>query len=106
MTISDRYRQITELAAAEADRLGELLPAEMGKALLALEHGVEELQALLEQVGEIPQFSLESKLSPVLLRAHGFLDRARVLMDEQGFQREASAVWEMEQLIYRLLNDL
>jgi len=106
MTISERFRQITEMAAAEADRLGECLPAELGKALRALDHGVEELQDLQEQVGEIPQIQLEGKLSPVLLKAHGDLDRARVLLERQGFKQEGATVWELEQLIYRLLNDL
>jgi len=106
MTISERYRQVTEMAAAEADRLGESLPMEMAKALRSLDRGVEELQNLEEQVGEIPQIQLESKVSPVLLKAHSYLDRARVLLEEQGFAREGSAVWELEQLIYRLLNDL
>jgi len=106
MTISDRFRQITELATAEADRLGETLPAEMGTALVSLERGVEEFQDLLEQVGEIPQYQLEAKLSPVLMKTHGYFDRARVLMEDQGFDREGASVWELEQMIYRLLNDL
>lgn len=106
MTISERYRQITEMAAAEADRLEECLPDEMGKALRAFDRGIEELQEFREQVGEIPQIQLEHKLSPVLLKAHSSLDRARVLLENQGFSREGAAVWELEQLIYRLLNDL
>jgi len=106
MTISERYRQITEMVAAEADRLGESLPAEMGKALRMFERGVEELQELQERVGEIPQIQLENKLSPVLLKAHSSLDRARVLLEQQNYSRESAAVWELEQLIYRLLNDL
>ena len=106
MTISERYRQITEMATAEAERLGESLPIEMGKALRSLDRGVEELQDLKELVGEIPQIQLENKLSPVLLKAHGFLDRARVLLEEHGFTREGAAIWELEQSLYRLLNDL
>ena len=106
MTISERYRQISELAAAEADRLRESLPTEMGKALRSLDRGVEELQDFKELVGEIPQIKLEYKLSPILLKAHGFLDRGRVLLEEQDFAREGAAIWELEQLIYRLLNDL
>jgi len=106
MTISERYRQITELVAAAADRFGETLPIEMDKALRSLERGSEELQELQEMVGEIPKMHLESKLSPVLLKAHGYLDRARVLLEEEKFANEGASIWELEQLIYRLLNDL
>ena len=106
MTISDRYRQIAELTAAEADRLRESLADDHGKALRTFVQGVEQLQELLEQVGEIPQIQLEHKLSPVLLKAHGYFDRSRVLLNEQGLEREGAAIWELEQLIYRLLNDL
>jgi hypothetical protein len=106
MTISDRYRQIVELVVAETDQLRDKLPVEMGRALRSLDRGVEELQELREQVGEIPQIQLENKLSPVLLKAHGSLDRARVELEEHGFEREGAVVWELEQLVYRLLNDL
>jgi hypothetical protein len=49
---------------------------------------------------------LESKLTPVLLKSHSQLDRARLLLVEQGAEDHAAAVWELEQKIYRLLNAL
>jgi hypothetical protein len=106
MTISERYRQIVAIAAAEAGRLLDRLPAETEKALTNFSRGVDELQTLEEQVGEIPQLLLDKKLSPVLLKAHSHLDRARVQLEAQGFNSEGAQIWELEQLIYRLLNDL
>lgn len=71
----------------------------VGKAV----HGLDELR---EQVGEIPRIRLEAELTPVLLKAHSNLDRARLLFEEVGAEDRAAATWEMEQKIYRLLNDL
>lgn len=106
MTISERYRQILELIETEADRLYEVLPETTGKALRLVDQVVEEMQDLSETVGEIPQYQLEARLSPVLLQSHGHLDRARVMLEGDGHEKEAANVWEMEQLLYRLLNDL
>ena len=106
MLISERYRQVWEQIDAESDRLYEVLPEEMGKALRQVDRAVEEMQEIAETVGEIPQFQLEAKLSPVLLKGHECLDRARVMLESAGHEKEAAVVWELEQLIYRLLNDL
>jgi len=106
MTISERYRQIVAIAAAEAEGWREQFPSEMDKAMGNFARGVDELKTLEEQVGEIPQLQLEKKLSPVLLKAHSHLDRARVQLEAEGFTSEGAQVWELEQLIYRLLNDL
>lgn len=106
MSISERYRQILEQIEAEADRLYETLPEDTAKALRQVDRAAEELQELAEGVGEIPQMHLDGKLSPVLLKAHGCLDRARVLLEDAGHQKAGATVWELEQLIYRLLNDL
>ncbi|OEU70127.1 MAG: hypothetical protein BA864_13920 [Desulfuromonadales bacterium C00003093] len=106
MTISERYRKILEQIEIEADRLYEVLPENTAKALRQVDRAAEEMQDFSESVGEIPQFQLESKLSPVLLKAHSCLDRARVLLEDAGHSKEGSTVWEMEQLVYRLLNDL
>ena len=106
MTISERFRQLFEMTVAETKRLRDSLPSEADKALDCLERGIAELASQVENVGEIPQFQLESKLSPVLLKAHGYLDRGRVLLEKLGFEREGAIVWELEQLLYRLLNDL
>jgi hypothetical protein len=105
MSISDRYRELVrdieehggELAAAVGDGRAEL--EIFSQAVLGL-------RELLEQVGEIPRNKLESQLTPVLLRAHTQLDRVRVLLDELGEEDRAAAIWELEQRLYRLLNDL
>jgi hypothetical protein len=106
MSISERYRQILEQIDTESDRFYEILPEDTAKALRQVDLAAEELQDWVESVGEIPQLQLDVKLSPVLLKAHGCLDRARVMLEGAGHQQEAAAIWEMEQQIYRLLNDL
>ncbi len=106
MSISDRYRQLLERIDRESDRLYEFLPETTVNALRLVDIATEELQDWADTVGEIPQFQLESKLSPVLLGAHGYLDRARVMLEKDGHQRAVDIVWELEQGIYRLLNDL
>lgn len=106
MSISARYRQILDQIEAEIDQLYEQLPATAAKALRCADMAVEELQDWVESVGEIPQFQLENKLSPVLLKAHELLDRARVLLEKDEHTKAAAKIWEHEQLVYRLLNDL
>ncbi len=106
MSISERYRQILERIDQESDHLYDILPESTNKALRLVDIATEELQDLVDSVGEIPQFQLEAKLSPVLLTAHGYLDRARVMLEQDGHQRAVDIVWELEQGIYRLLNDL
>jgi len=105
MTISDRYRQIvadlaacqTLLAAGSEDLSGESRIV-AGAATL--------LHELLDQVGEIPRIRLETQLTPVLLKAHSQLDRARLLLEERDQDEASDAVWDLQQAIYRLLNDL
>lgn len=106
MSISDRYRQALNQIELEADRLYEILPESTAKALRSIDMAVEELQDWVETVGEIPQLQLDSKLSPVLLKVHGQLDRARVLLEKDEHHEAGVKVWELEQIIYRLLNDL
>lgn len=105
MTISDRYRQIvadleacqTLLAAGSEDLSGEIK---------IVAGAATQLHELLEQVGEIPRIRLETQLTPVLLKAHSQLDRARLLLEERDQDDAADAVWDLQQAIYRLLNDL
>ena len=59
-----------------------------------------------QQVGEIPRMSLEYKLTPILLKAHNNLDRARLNFAEENLDAYAAKAWELQQKIYRLLNDL
>ena len=106
MSISERYRQILALIDEESDRLYEVLPETTFKALRQVDIAAEQMQDLAETVGEISQYQLESKLSPVLLKSHECLDQARVILEQNGHEKEAAKIWELEQLLYRLLNDL
>lgn len=106
MTISARYREIIDELN---DLLGGFPPIagqEDGKAFGQLEKAAAILAELDEQVGEIPQFKLEKELTPVLMKAHGALDRGRLILEERDDTDRAASVWEIEQRIYRLLNDL
>ncbi len=106
MSVSERYRQILEQIDRESDHLYEILPASTTKSLRLVDLAAEELQDWVDSVGEIPQLQLEFKLSPVLLNAHGYLDRARVSLENEGHQKAVDIIWELEQGLYRLLNDL
>ncbi|MFK5927615.1 MAG: hypothetical protein QM483_13370 [Desulfuromusa sp.] len=106
MSISERYRQILERIDRESDHLYTILPESTASALRLVDMAAEELQDWVDSVGEIPQRQLESKLSPVLLKAHGTLDRARVLLEKDEHQQASAMIWELEQGLYRLLNDL
>lgn len=105
MSISDRYRQVAEEVRAFFSRLqGEGLGE--GKEARLVGKASEGLAELREQVGEIPRIRLEAELTPVLLKAHTTLDRARLSFEEAGAEDRAAETWELEQMIYRLLNDL
>ncbi len=106
MNISDRYRELTDevrrLSMTPLKDSGEILT----KAWQIVDRAAQELEELEETVGDIPQLQLEAKLTPVLLKSHSLLDRARMLLEEQGAEDQAAIVWELEQRIYRLLNAL
>jgi hypothetical protein len=106
MTISERYRELVQLLEQQADDFYTMLPEEATKPLHFVDRAAEELLEWVEGVGEIPRNQLEAKLSPVLLKAHGDLDRARVQLEQAEQGAVAGMIWELEQLIYRLLNDL
>jgi hypothetical protein len=106
MSFSERYRQVLEQIDQQSDRLYEILPETTVTALRSVDRAAEVLQDWVEAVGEIPQFKLEAKISPVLLEAHGHLDRARVLLEKDEYTDAGAKVWELEQMLYRLLNDL
>lgn len=100
MNISDRFRALAEdVRTLQSD-------SRVPKAEQLLVQAEKELANHEEGVGEIPQMRLEGELTPVLLKAHNLLDRARLLFDEVGEEDRASAIWEAEQKIYRLLNSL
>jgi len=106
MSISDRYRELVAEVKVLCEALGGADADSAERAARSVGQAVEGLHELLETVGDIPRIRLEAELTPVLLKAHTRLDRARLLLEEQGSEDRAAAVWEMEQKIYRLLNDL
>ena len=106
MSITERFKQLLGQIDRDSDRLYEMLPENTASALRQVDIVAEDLQDWVEQVGEIPQMYLDAKLSPVLLQAHGQLDRARVLLENDGHQQAGEIIWELEQGVYRLLNDL
>ena len=106
MNISERYRELSDdirqlATAPSADQASEAQKAQ--RIIAQAAQGMAELE---EVVGEIPRIQLEAKLTPVLMKAHSQLDRARLLLEELGAEDRAAAVWELEQKIYRLLNAL
>ena len=105
MSISDRYRSVVADVREFCSRL-QAGVVEPGQDLRSVQQALQGLAELEEQVGEIPRFRLETDLTPVLLKAHSQLDRARLLLEEAGAEDQGAAVWELEQKLYRLLNDL
>ncbi|TYO96377.1 hypothetical protein EDC39_11483 [Geothermobacter ehrlichii] len=105
MSISARYRELV----AETENLQRRLSREQDEGLVRfanrLSRAVVTLAELREGVGEIPQMHLERELTPVLLRAHNQIDRVRVELEEQAADW-AGRLWNLQQTIYRLLNDL
>ena len=105
MSISNRFRGIANDVKDFHKSLGDRPGATPGGA-----RDVKKASAGLaewsEQVGDIPRMSLEYKLTPVLLKAHNHLDRARLDFAEEGLDEYVAKVWELQQKIYRLLNDL
>jgi hypothetical protein len=106
MTISDRYREITREVQTFVSGLGEVEEGEAQRRFREAVKAVGVLNELRETVGDIPRIKLESRLTPVLLKAHQKLDQARLLFEEAGEEDRAAKSWELEQKIYRLLNDL
>ena len=105
MTISDRYRQIV----ADLEACQTLLTAgseNFSVEIKIVAGAAAQLHELLDQVGEIPRIRLETQLTPVLLKAHSQLDRARLLLEERDQDEASDTVWDLQQAIYRLLNDL
>jgi hypothetical protein len=106
MTISDRYREITREVQAFVAGLGDSGEGAEDRRFREAAKGLAALEELLDAVGDIPRIKLEAKLTPVLLKAHQKLDQARLLFEEAGEEDRAARAWELEQKIYRLLNDL
>lgn len=106
MTISDRYRELVADVRQFLAKVVETVKEEENGPLREIRKATEGLAEIHETVGEIPRIRLEAELTPVLLRAHNQLDRARLLFEEQGSEAFAAGAWALQQKIYRLLNDL
>lgn len=106
MTISERYREIAREVQAFVANLGAAAEGESDRRFREAGKAVTALEELRDAVGDIPRIKLEAKLTPVLLKAHQKLDQARLLFEEAGEEDRAARSWELEQKIYRLLNDL
>jgi len=105
MSISTRFRDISRDVKTFNEKLVDRSVQAAGGAR-EVKKANAELAAWVEQVGEIPRMSLEYKLTPVLLKAHNNLDRARLTFEEEDSAELAAQAWELQQKIYRLLNDL
>ena len=106
MSISTRYRTLTVDSRTLRKTIDTDNPELQEKVDRELVKASEILESLFELVGDIPQFKLEKELTPVLIKAHGTLDRCRVLLEDADDTDNADRIWEMEQHLYRLLNDL
>jgi len=106
MSISARYRDLVAETADLQGRLKQDLGDAEDRSLRPIDKAVATLEELREGVGEIPQMRLERELTPVLLRAHNDLDRARLWLEEDGREQWPGRLWALQQTIYRLLNDL
>ena len=110
MSISDRYRSLADDVSRFSVRIqkkyGENDEPLMKAALKSLKKADGVIDELKEGVGEIPRIRLEDQLTPVLLKGHNNLDRSRLEFTEAGKEDVAKEVWELQQTIYRLLNDL
>jgi len=104
MSISERYRQLVADLIATVKQVED--EGGTARALKVLRNGADLLEDQVESVGEIPRMRIESHLSPILLDAHNLLDRARLLLVEDGLDASAARVWDIQQQLYRLLNDL
>ncbi|ORJ54249.1 hypothetical protein C2E25_12910 [Geothermobacter hydrogeniphilus] len=106
MSISTRYRDLAAEAADLNARLKQEAAEEGDRCVRQLAKAVAALEELREGVGEIPQMRLERELTPVLLRAHNDIDRARLWLEEEDRGDWSARLWGLQQTIYRLLNDL
>ena len=110
MTISDRYRDLSEqvrrFTLVQKKKTAADAEGPMKDALKALKKADKVLDELKESVGEIPRIRLEFELTPVLMKAHNNLDRSRLDYIEAGEDGVAAEVWDLQQVVYRLLNDL
>lgn len=106
MSISTRFRALISETEQLMESHGRQTSDEQGRAMRQLEKGLQQLEPFEDTVGEIPQNRLVKELSQPLLRTHASYDRSRLMFEELGDKATAGKVWDLEQKIYRLLNDL
>jgi len=110
MSISDRYRALADEVSAftvEQQRRAGAEPIEaLRNAFKSLDKAIAAFGELRDGVGDVPRIRLEAELTPVLLKAHNHIDRGRLDFIEAGDDKAAAAAWDLQQAIYRLLNDL
>ena len=105
MSISNRFRDIAKDVNAFWVKLKDC-DVNAEQASRVVKKANRGLQEWVDQVGEVPRMRLEFQLTPVLMKAHDTLDGARLLFEERGFDDYAAQTWNLQQKIYRLLNDL
>ena len=105
MNISERYRNLVADVRYLRDQLETGLPEGGERPCRMVSKALGVLSEMQESVGEIPRMHLEGKISPVLLKAHTDLDRARLEVEKLD-EKQAARIWDLEQTIYRLLNSL
>ena len=106
MSISNRFRDIAKDVAAFRVKL-KASDESADQGARVIKKASKGLQEWVEQVGEVPRMRLEFELTPVLMSAHDSLDKARLIFEDiEGLDAEADGTWELQQKIYRLLNDL
>ena len=110
MSVSDRYRSLAEdikaFVATQKKQVHKESSPGQQQALKSVAKGYKIIDELREGVGEIPRIRLEEDLTPILMKAHNTLDRGRLEYLDAEDEKSAVAVWELQQTIYRLLNDL
>lgn len=110
MSISDRYRSLADdikaFVASQKKQINKDSSPELNQALRSVSKGYQIVDELREGVGEIPRIRLEDDLTPILMKAHNNLDRGRLAFLDAEDEKSAVTVWELQQTIYRLLNDL
>ena len=105
MSVSNRFRDIAKDVTAFRAKL-KSCDSKADQGARVVKKASKGLEEWVESVGEIPRMNLEFKLTPILLKAHNNLDQARLIFEENELDEQADAAWDLQQKIYRLLNDL
>ncbi len=105
MSVSNRFRDIAKDVADFRVKL-KACDSSADQGARVVKKASKDLEEWVESVGEVPRMNLEFKLTPILLKAHNNLDRARLIFEENELDEQADAAWDLQQKIYRLLNDL